>query len=155
MRSAAYRVSAAGKFTTSSSMRWTGRPPTGFTVDEDSRLRVDVESFLRLRVGIERVSAGEDRANVADDIGFATSTLKNAHTNRADLYLYGDADDEDLETAIDEITPLPEPEAFPVTSEERVRRSFATSDNQAAIELNGSVSSCSDRMSCETTMHQL
>ena len=101
--------------------KWTGRPPTGFTVDEESRLRVDVEAFLRLRAGIERVAAGEDQVNVADDIGIATSTLKNAYTNRADLYLYGDADDERLEAAVDEITPLPEPEALPVTSEERVR----------------------------------
>jgi len=101
--------------------KWTGRPPTGFTVDEDSRLRVDVEAFLWLRAEIERVAAGEDRANVADDIGIATSALKNAYTNRADLYLYGDADDERLEAAIGEITQLPEPEALPVTSEERVR----------------------------------
>ena len=101
--------------------KWTGRPPTGFEVDDDSRLRVDVEAFLRLRAGIERVAAGEERAAVAGDIGVAASTLKNAYSNRAELYLYGDADDDRIEAAVDEITPLPEPEAVPVTSEARVR----------------------------------
>jgi len=101
--------------------KWTGRPPTGFVIGDDSRLRVDVEEFLRLRAGIERVAAGEDRSAVADDIGIAASTLKTAYTDRADLYLYGDDDDERIEAAVDEIEPLPEPEAVPVTSEERVR----------------------------------
>jgi len=54
--------------------KWTGRLPTGFEVDDDSRLRVDVETFLRLRAGIERVAAGEERASVADDICVAPST---------------------------------------------------------------------------------
>jgi len=101
--------------------KWTGRPPTGFRVDGDSRLRVDVEAFLRLRAGLERVAAGEDRASVADDIGVAVSTLKNAYNERADLYLYGRADDDRLEAAVAEIEPLPEPEAAPVALEQRVR----------------------------------
>jgi len=121
--------------------KWTGRPPTGFTVDEDSRLRVDVEAFLRLRAGIERVAAGEDRANVADDIGIATSTLKNAYTDRADLYLYGDADDERLEAAVDEITPLPNQKRSPSRPKSAFGRSFATSYNQVTIESSGSLSS--------------
>jgi DNA invertase Pin-like site-specific DNA recombinase len=99
---------------------WTGRPPLGFEVD-DGRLRVDVEEFLRVRGAIERVAAGESRASVAEDTGIASSTLKNSYTERADLYLFGDADDERIEAAVDEITPLPEPVAIPVTSEERVR----------------------------------
>jgi len=101
--------------------KWTGRPPTGFEVDDDSRLRVDVEEFLRLRAGIERIAAGEDRSTVAADIGVAPSTLKTAYDERAELYLYGDADDERIEAAVEEIQPLGEPEAVPVTSEERVR----------------------------------
>jgi hypothetical protein len=101
--------------------KWTGRPPTGFEVDDDSRLRVDVEEFLRLRAGIERIAAGDDRSSVAADIGVAPSTLKTSYDERADLYLYGDADDERIEAAVEEIQPLGEPEAVPVTSEERVR----------------------------------
>ena len=99
----------------------TGRPPTGFAVGDDGRLRVDVEEFLRLRAGIERVAAGEPRSTVADDIGVASSTLKTAYTDRADLYLFGDDDDDRVVAAVDDIQPLPEPEAVPVTSEERVR----------------------------------
>jgi len=90
-------------------------------VADDSRLRVDVEAFLRLRAGLERVAAGEDRASVAGDIGVAVSTLKNAYNERAELYLYGDADDERVEAAVAEIEPLPEPEAAPAASEQRVR----------------------------------
>jgi DNA invertase Pin-like site-specific DNA recombinase len=101
--------------------KWTGRPPTGFEVDDDSRLRVVVEEFLRVRAGIERIAAGEDRSTVASDIGVAPSTLKTAFDERAALYLYGDADDDRLEAAVDDIQPLPEPEAVPVTSEQRVR----------------------------------
>ena len=101
--------------------KWTGRPPTGFEVDDDSRLRVDVEEFLRLRAGIERIAAGEDRSTVADDIGIAPSTLKTAYDERVALYLYGDAADERVEAAVEEIQPLGEPEAVPVTSEQRVR----------------------------------
>jgi len=101
--------------------KWTGRPPTGFEVDDDSRLRVDVEEFLRLRAAIERVATGEHRASVAEDIGIAESTLKTAYNERTDLYLYGDAEDERVEAAIDEIDPLPDPEAIPVTSEDHVR----------------------------------
>ena len=101
-------------------VKWTGRPPTGFEVD-DGRLRVDVEEFLRIRGAIERVAAGEDRSSVAEDTGIASSTLKTAYNERADLYLYGDARDERIEAAVEEIDPLPEPVAIPVTSEERVR----------------------------------
>jgi len=101
--------------------KWTGRPPTGFEVDDDSRLRVDIEEFLRVRAAIERIAAGEQRSAVADDVGLAESTLKTAYTERTDLYLYGDAEDERVEAAINEIEPLPEPEAIPVTSENRVR----------------------------------
>ena len=101
--------------------KWTGRPPTGFEVDDDSQLRVDVEDFLRVRAAIERIAAGEQRSAVADDVGLAESTLKTAYTERSDLYLHGDAEDERVEAAIDEIEPLPEPEAIPVTSEDRIR----------------------------------
>ena len=100
--------------------KWTGRPPIGFEV-EDGRLRVDVEEFLRVRAAIERVAAGEARSTVAEDTGIASSTLKNSYDERADLYLFGEDEDERVEAAVDEITPLPDPVAIPVTSEERVR----------------------------------
>jgi len=100
--------------------KWTGRPPTGFDV-EDGYLRVDVEEFLRIRGGIERIATGEGRSAVADDLGIAESTLKTAYNERSELYLFGEANDKRLKTAVDELKPLPEPQAIPVTSEERVR----------------------------------
>jgi DNA invertase Pin-like site-specific DNA recombinase len=100
--------------------KWTGRPPTGFEV-EDSRLRVAVEEFFRIRGAIERVATDEDRSTVATKTGIASFTLKTAYNERADLYLYGNAADERIEAALEEVEPLPEPVAIPVTSEERVR----------------------------------
>ena len=99
---------------------WTGRPPTGFKI-EDGRLRVDVEAFLRVRASIERVAAGEARTDVADDAGIAVSTLKNCYNNRADLYLYTEAEDDRVDAALEEIRPLGEPAAAPVAPEQRVR----------------------------------
>lgn len=101
--------------------KWTGRPPTGFEVGDDGRLRVDVEAFLRVRAAVERVAAGEARTDVAEDTGIAASTLKNCYNNRADLYLYAEAEDDRVDAALEEIRPLGEPAAAPVTSEARVR----------------------------------
>lgn len=87
--------------------RWTGRPPAGFDV-EDGHLRVDPEEFLRVRAGLERVASGEPVTQVADDIGVAESSLRYLRDKRADLYLQGEADDDRVAEAVEEITPLPE-----------------------------------------------
>ena len=85
--------------------KWTGRPPRGFTV-EDSHLRVDPEEFLRVRAGVERVAAGENATDVAEDIGMPATTLRELHRERADLYLAGEADDDRVDRAIDDLRPI-------------------------------------------------
>lgn len=91
---------------------WTGRPPRGFTV-EDGQLRVEPEEFLRVRAAVERVSAGEPVATVAEDAGLPSSTLSRLSSDRSELYLQGEADDDRVASAVKEVTPLPEPEAAP------------------------------------------
>jgi len=105
--------------------KWTGRPPKGFTV-EDGYLRVDPEEFLRVRAALERVATGEAIAQVARDTGLAASTLRSLDTDRAELYLAGDADDERLEAALEEVRPLKDAhEVEPRTVEELVEQTVA------------------------------
>lgn len=85
--------------------KWTGRPPRGFTV-EDGHLRVDPEEFLRVRAGVERVAAGENATDVAEDIGLPATTLRELHRERAALYLGGDTDDDRVERALEDVEPL-------------------------------------------------
>jgi len=99
---------------------WTGRPPLGFTVD-DGHLRVDVEEFLRVRGAVERVDRGEQYSTVADDTGIATSTLRQLHTERSDLYLRADADDSRVDAALDELRPLDDPDTTADEFDTRVR----------------------------------
>jgi len=92
--------------------KWTGRPPTGFEV-VDGYLRVDPEKYLRVRAGVERVASGESLADVADDVGVAASTLQDLYNDRAELYLRGEADDDRVDTALEDVRPLSEPAAEP------------------------------------------
>ena len=101
--------------------KWTGRPPLGFTVD-DGYLRVKPEEFLRVREGVERVVAGQQTTEVADDLGLPTSTLSRLASERQELYLRGEADDDRLDAAVEEIEPLPDAPAIAESFEERVQQ---------------------------------
>ena len=92
--------------------KWTGRPPTGFEV-VNGHLRVDPEQYLRVRAGTERVASGESLADVADDVGVAASTLRELYNDRAELYLHGEADDDRVDTALEDVRPLNDPAAEP------------------------------------------
>lgn len=105
--------------------KWTGRPPKGFTV-EDGYLRVDPEAFLRVRAALEQVATGEAIAQVARDTGLAASTLRSLYNDRADLYLAGEADDQRLEAALEEIRPVKDAHQLePQTVEELVEQTVA------------------------------
>jgi len=84
--------------------KWTGRPPAGFAV-EDGHLRVDPSEYLHLREALARVDRGEPYATVADDAGVAESTLRGLE-DRREMYLAGEADDDRVDAALDEIRPL-------------------------------------------------
>ena len=101
--------------------KWTGRPPMGFTVD-DGYLRVEPEEFLRVREGVERVVTGESTVTVAEDLGVPQSTLSRLASERQELYLRGEADDDRVDAAIEEVEPLPEPPETRESFEERVQQ---------------------------------
>lgn len=100
--------------------KWTGRPPRGFTV-EDGYLRLETEEFLRIRSALERIAAGEDVKQVAEDAGLPETTLRELYRERSDLYLHADATDERVDTALDDVRPLDEPTAEPEKLDDRIR----------------------------------
>lgn len=85
--------------------KWTGRPPAGFVV-EDGYLRVDPAEYLHIREGLSRVERGETYANVAEDTGIPESTLRSLADDRRDLYLRGEADDDRLDAALEDVRPI-------------------------------------------------
>jgi DNA invertase Pin-like site-specific DNA recombinase len=91
--------------------KWTGRAPRGFYVgDEDQRLHVDTEEFLRTRAALERCRRDEAVAAVADDVGLPESSLRYilGDEERRAMYFHGEHSDERKQAALDEIAPLPE-----------------------------------------------
>ena len=87
--------------------KWTGRPPAGFVV-EDGYLRVDPAEYLHVREAVARVDRGEAYATVAEETGVAESTLRSLEADRRDLYLAGEADDDRVDEALDDVRPLDE-----------------------------------------------
>jgi DNA invertase Pin-like site-specific DNA recombinase len=85
--------------------KWTGRPPAGFVV-EDGYLRVDPAEYLHVREALARVDRGEAYADVAASTGVAESTLRSLEADRRDLYLAGEADDDRVDEALDDVRPL-------------------------------------------------
>ena len=100
--------------------KWLGRPPKGFKV-VDGYLRVDPEEFLRIRGALERMAAGDDAQEVAEDTGLPVTTLRDLLRERAELYLRADVDDDRMDRALEDVRPLDEPAALPETWEDRVR----------------------------------
>lgn len=87
---------------------WTGRAPRGFTVGDDKRLHISSEEFLETREALARLSRGESQSDVAKDTGIAQSTLSRLYNDRRDLYLQAKADDDRVDTALEEIRPFDE-----------------------------------------------
>lgn len=85
--------------------KWTGRPPAGFEV-EDGYLRVDPPEFLHIREALARVERGEAYADVAADTGVAESTLRTLEKDRRHLYLGGEADDDRVDAALEDVREL-------------------------------------------------
>jgi len=92
--------------------KWTGRAPRGFYVGEDDqRLHVDTEEFLRTRAALERCESGEAVAAVANDLGMPESSLRYIldDDERLRMYFYAEAEEERKAAALEEIRPLDEP----------------------------------------------
>lgn len=87
--------------------KWTGRPPRGFTVDEHSKtLRVDTVEFLNTRQALERVVDGDALTTVAEESGIPESTLRTLRDEKLDLFFDGDADDDRVDQALEDVRPL-------------------------------------------------
>jgi DNA invertase Pin-like site-specific DNA recombinase len=97
IRSGVHEAQEAGK--------WTGRPPAGFEVEE-GYLRVDPADFLHIREALARVEGGEGYTEVADQTGVAESTLRGLEADRRNLYLGGEADDDRVDLALQDVRPL-------------------------------------------------
>ena len=54
---------------------WTDHLPRGFDIDEDRRLHVDTETFLKTREAFARLARGERKNVVAESTGIPRSTL--------------------------------------------------------------------------------
>lgn len=85
--------------------KWTGRPPVGFVV-EDGYLRVDPAEFLHVREALARAERGETYADVAEDTGIPESTLRSLADGRRDLYFSGEADDNRIDAALEDVRPI-------------------------------------------------
>ena len=86
--------------------KWTGRPPRGFTVGDDKRLHVATEEFLNTREALARIARGESRNSVANDTGIPVSTLSRLYDNKLNLYFEATAEDDRIDTALEEIRPI-------------------------------------------------
>ncbi len=86
--------------------KWTGRPPRGFTVDDDGYLRLEVPTFLETRHALARIERGESKRSVARDTGIARSTLRRLHEQRQSLYLGTTADDDRIDQALEGLPEL-------------------------------------------------
>ncbi len=82
--------------------KWTGRPPRGFTVDNDGYLRLNVTEYLETRHAIARVERGDSKRAVAKDTGIARSTLRRLYEQRRELYLGATSDDDRIDEALEE-----------------------------------------------------
>ena len=89
--------------------KWTGRPPAGFVV-EDGYLRVEPAEFLHVREAVARVDRGKPYAEVAEDTGIPESTLRSLEDARRDMYLAGEAEDDRVDEALNDVRPLDVPE---------------------------------------------
>lgn len=93
--------------------KWTGRPLRGFRIDDTHHLRVNVEEFLQVRSALERVVDGESLRSIADTTGISESTLRRLYTDeqRRMMYLAGETDDSRIDTALEDVRPLPDLES--------------------------------------------
>jgi DNA invertase Pin-like site-specific DNA recombinase len=127
-----------------SSGKWTGRPPKGFVVDDATGyLRVDPVEFLETRAALERVVGGESIAAVSRDSGIPESTLRKLRDDRLELYFAGDADDDRVDAALEDVRPLDEPDVERESSELSAMRE-RLDELETLVDGSGSGSSTSE-----------
>lgn len=85
--------------------KWTGRPPYGFTTDGDGYLVVEPTDYLAIQAALEALETDPEATlpAVARHAGIPKSTLSRVANDpeRRRLYLYGEAADDRVATAVD------------------------------------------------------
>lgn len=76
--------------------KWQGRPPKGFTTDEDGFLVVATEEYLTVVAALELVEKGASIYKVSRSTGIAEQTLSDIYNDdeKRSLYLRQQSDDE-------------------------------------------------------------
>jgi len=85
--------------------KWVGRPPFGFDTDEDGYLVIEPEDYVRMQTALEQAMLTDKSVNkLAKHHGVPQSTLNRAikDEDRRKMYLYGEADDDRVDDAIDD-----------------------------------------------------
>jgi DNA invertase Pin-like site-specific DNA recombinase len=86
--------------------KWVGRPPYGFSTNDDGYLQIEPENYLAMQSAIEYAKNNPDESvnGIARAHDVPQSTLDRALKNeeKAALYLEGDANDERVTDAIEE-----------------------------------------------------
>jgi DNA invertase Pin-like site-specific DNA recombinase len=89
--------------------KWVGRPPYGFTTDNNGYLVVDREDYLAMQMAVETVILNPERSvnSIARAYGVPQSSLDRIYKSedRRSLYLYGDSADDRLSTAVENTDP--------------------------------------------------
>lgn len=86
--------------------KWVGRPPYGFTTDEDGYLTIKTDDYLAMQYAVERaLSDSDDSINrIATAFGVPQSSLDRIVKDREkqQLYLSGDTEDKRVTEALEE-----------------------------------------------------
>jgi DNA invertase Pin-like site-specific DNA recombinase len=89
--------------------KWVGRPPYGFTTNDEGYLIIDVEDYLAMQMAVESVLLNPQQSvnSIARTYGVPQSSLDRVYKDeeRRKLYLSGKTDDERLSTALGEEAP--------------------------------------------------
>lgn len=84
--------------------KWHGRPPKGFTTNDDGYLAVVPDEFGSVATAIEAVELGESVYAAANAANIPQQTLRDIYNDeeKRQLYIRGDADAERIQDAIEE-----------------------------------------------------
>jgi len=85
--------------------KWVGRPPYGFTTNDDGYLQVNAEEYHAMQLAVERVLTTDDSVNsIAKAFDVPQSSLDRIakDEDRRELYLFGESEDERVQSALEE-----------------------------------------------------
>ncbi|NUC74774.1 recombinase family protein [Haloterrigena sp. SYSU A558-1] len=85
--------------------KWLGRPPYGFTTDDDGYLIVESEEYLNMQTALEILETDDDMSisAAARHTGVPKSSLSRIYKDeeRRKLYLFGEVDDSRIVDAVE------------------------------------------------------